>query len=106
MPTDRRDRVPRRAFVGAASAAVALAACSRKIAFREERTGESVALSPQPTATIPRRALGKTGETVSLVGLGGFHIGRVKDGKLETFKTTHDHDGTVRHPEWLESASI
>lgn len=29
-----------------------------------------------------------------------------KDGKYERFKTSHDHDGTFRHPEWLESASI
>ena len=27
-----------------------------------------------------------------------------KDGKLEQFKTTREHDGTVEHPEWLESA--
>ena len=27
-----------------------------------------------------------------------------KGGKLELFKTTTEHDGTVEHPEWLESA--
>ncbi|MBX3192342.1 MAG: aldo/keto reductase [Labilithrix sp.] len=27
-------------------------------------------------------------------------------GRYERFKTTTDHDGTTRHPEWLESASI
>jgi predicted aldo/keto reductase-like oxidoreductase len=26
------------------------------------------------------------------------------EGKLERFKTSHDHDGTIEHPEWLESA--
>jgi predicted aldo/keto reductase-like oxidoreductase len=29
-----------------------------------------------------------------------------RNGKYETFKTTHEHDGTIEHPEWLESASI
>lgn len=29
-----------------------------------------------------------------------------KDGTYETFKTTHDHDGTIHRPEWLESATI
>ncbi|MDF2696252.1 MAG: Nucleoside-diphosphate-sugar epimerase [Labilithrix sp.] len=29
-----------------------------------------------------------------------------KDGRLERFKTSRDHDGTSQHPEWLESASI
>src|SRR5262245_8637975 len=28
---------------------------------------------------IPRRPLGRTGETVSAIGLGGFHIGKQKD---------------------------
>jgi aryl-alcohol dehydrogenase-like predicted oxidoreductase len=28
------------------------------------------------------------------------------DGKLETFKTTQDHDGTVENPHWLEEARI
>ena len=32
--------------------------------------------------------------------------GLAKDGKYETFKTTTEHDGTKKHPEWLESASI
>jgi aryl-alcohol dehydrogenase-like predicted oxidoreductase len=26
------------------------------------------------------------------------------DGKIERFKTSHDFDGTIEHPEWLESA--
>ncbi|HVH45342.1 MAG TPA: aldo/keto reductase, partial [Labilithrix sp.] len=29
-----------------------------------------------------------------------------KDGRLERFKTSTDHDGTTENPEWLESASI
>ena len=30
-------------------------------------------------ATVPRRPLGRTGETVSIVGLGGYHLGLAKD---------------------------
>lgn len=33
----------------------------------------------EAAAEIPRRALGRTGETVSAIGLGGHHIGRPKD---------------------------
>ena len=29
------------------------------------------------TTTIPQRALGRTGESVSALGLGGFHLGLV-----------------------------
>lgn len=32
--------------------------------------------------SIPTRALGKTGENVSMIGLGGFHIGKQRDEKL------------------------
>ncbi len=28
------------------------------------------------------------------------------DGKLESFKTSHDHDGTIENPHWLEEARI
>ncbi|MDQ3805228.1 MAG: hypothetical protein M3416_15545 [Acidobacteriota bacterium] len=35
-------------------------------------------MSNQDTAEIPRRPLGRTGETVSAVALGGFHLGLVK----------------------------
>jgi aryl-alcohol dehydrogenase-like predicted oxidoreductase len=37
------------------------------------------ARSKGPTALIPRRALGKTGATVSIMGLGGSHLGDVAD---------------------------
>lgn len=42
-----------------------------------------MATSPSTTAAsstdVPRRPLGKTGEQVSLIGLGGYHIGTVED---------------------------
>jgi hypothetical protein len=38
---------------------------------------------------IPSRPLGKTGQRVSIIGVGGFHVGMPGcDGKLEPFKTT------------------
>ncbi|MBC7927132.1 MAG: aldo/keto reductase [Bryobacteraceae bacterium] len=38
----------------------------------------------QNTGEIPRRKLGRTGESVSCVGLGGFHIGEPKDLQTST----------------------
>jgi aryl-alcohol dehydrogenase-like predicted oxidoreductase len=38
-----------------------------------------LALAADAKNEIPRRKLGRTGETVSLVGLGGFHIGRPRE---------------------------
>jgi len=32
-----------------------------------------------PSYTVPRRAFGKTGEQVSIIGMGGFHLGATKD---------------------------
>ncbi len=49
--------------------------------FLHATMATGVTLSPRvapgapPPGPIPRRALGKTGETVSAIGLGGFHIG-------------------------------
>jgi predicted aldo/keto reductase-like oxidoreductase len=46
-------------------------------------TGIASTLHPSmysaPTSDIPRRSLGHTGEKVSMVGLGGYHIGTQKD---------------------------
>jgi len=64
---------------------------------------------------MPTRALGKTGERVSVLGLGGSHIGQpnvtrreAAGGEYELFKTTSHFDSTVQHPEWLggESARV
>ncbi|MGZ3454669.1 MAG: aldo/keto reductase [Polyangiales bacterium] len=67
----------RRAFVGT-TAAIALAACSR-----ESKKGLAAAASASAgaasTKPIPRRKLGNTGIEVSMVGLGGYHIGIPKD---------------------------
>lgn len=38
----------------------------------------------QPQASVPHRPFGKTGESVSIIGVGGFHIGSAKDRQAAT----------------------
>ncbi len=59
--------VTRRAFLELGVAAT-LAAGAEKMSWAAETAGE-----------VPRRILGRTGEKVSMVGLGGYHIGSQKD---------------------------
>jgi predicted aldo/keto reductase-like oxidoreductase len=59
--------VTRRAFLEMGVAAT-LAAGAEKMAWAADTKGE-----------VPRRTLGRTGEKVSMVGLGGYHIGSQKD---------------------------
>src|SRR6266849_2010931 len=40
---------------------------------------EKMAWAADTKAEVPRRTLGRTGESVSMVGLGGYHIGNQKD---------------------------
>src|ERR671922_3070113 len=49
-------------------------------------------LSPAADAAIPYRTLGRTGEKVSIVGLGGHHIGRGSDeqGSIRIIRTALD----------------
>jgi aryl-alcohol dehydrogenase-like predicted oxidoreductase len=65
----------RRAFVGT-TAAMALAACARKA--RISQTTEQ-ASSARAGSSIGRRPLGRTGTEVSMIGLGGYHLGTAKD---------------------------
>jgi aryl-alcohol dehydrogenase-like predicted oxidoreductase len=44
---------------------------------RAPRTREATSYHPPTTESIPRRALGSTGEYVSAIGLGGFHLGLI-----------------------------
>jgi aryl-alcohol dehydrogenase-like predicted oxidoreductase len=92
MTTPKPRPLARRSLLGGALAAAALGACSKK--GGAERPDEPP-LAPQPgapregqiatppphlsAAEMPTRSLGRTGVTVSLVGLGGFHIGIPKD---------------------------
>ena len=40
---------------------------------------EKIAWAADTNSGVPRRPLGRTGEKVSMVGLGGYHIGNQKD---------------------------
>jgi predicted aldo/keto reductase-like oxidoreductase len=65
--TEHGDALTRRHFLGLSFAAT-LAARSAGRSWAGETTEQ-----------IPRRPLGKTGEQVSIVGLGGYHLGMQKD---------------------------
>ncbi len=73
-------RIARRAFIGAGLATLVLAACKKGAAKSAPEEG-AVPVPPPPVAarTMPRRRLGKTGEMVSIIGVGGFHLGMAKD---------------------------
>jgi aryl-alcohol dehydrogenase-like predicted oxidoreductase len=86
---DRRD------FLGKATAATGLIAArnvgvahARADELEDERWRRSSiqATGPQPAAPssgdMPYRTLGRTGEKVSAIGLGGYHIGQPKDPQL------------------------
>src|SRR5258706_10758070 len=59
--------ISRRGFLGFAAASIFLAGASKDALGAESRNG------------IPYRTLGRTGEKVSLVGLGGYHLGKQAD---------------------------
>jgi len=73
-------RIPRRTFLGVASV-VALSACKRKGLASAAPEDETAALPAAGEGTVPQRPLGKTGVDVSIVGLGGYHLGNVADEK-------------------------
>lgn len=85
-----RDRIARRALLGGAAAA-ALGGCKGTGAEgRDEppkgpqpgapREGQIATPPPRlSSAEMPKRQLGRTGESVSIVGLGGFHVGLPED---------------------------
>ena len=70
--------IPRRTFLASAGVGVLMSSCSatptRDAAAPIPRLASSVVPS-----TIPQRPLGRTGVMVSMLGLGGHHIGRPKD---------------------------
>jgi hypothetical protein len=67
----------RRGFLGLGAVAVGAAGCGRN-----QTPITASALPPLPhdpvlPGAVPRRTLGATGAQVSVMGLGGFHIGQV-----------------------------
>lgn len=63
IPSERKD-VSRREFLGIAAGTAVAAAGFPSLLYAEKAKGE-----------VPRRALGSTGEKVSIIGVGGYHIG-------------------------------
>jgi predicted aldo/keto reductase-like oxidoreductase len=59
--------VSRRGFLGFAAASIFLAQADQQVQRLESRNG------------IPYRTLGRSGERVSLIGLGGYHLGKQAD---------------------------
>jgi hypothetical protein len=67
-PTNQIDAVlSRRLFVKSAAVAAILGGASPEVLMAETKEG------------MPQRALGRTGEKVSAIGLGGYHIGKQAD---------------------------
>ena len=67
IPTDQDSTVSRREFLGMTAASLLMAGRLSAAAKSDSKNG------------IPYRTLGRTGEKVSLVGLGGYHLGRQGD---------------------------
>src|SRR5208282_1623074 len=64
--------ISRRGFLGLAAASIFMAHAEPQSPRSESRNG------------IPYRTLGRTGEKVSLVGLGGYHLGKQADPQEST----------------------
>jgi predicted aldo/keto reductase-like oxidoreductase len=107
------NRLPRRSFLGGATAALAVgASCTKKDTTTEEppkgpRPGAPQAGQlglPPPSVTsssMPMRPLGKTGANVSIVGLGGFHIGMPEEAEgIRVIRTAIDRGITFLDNCW------
>jgi uncharacterized protein len=65
----------RRKFVKGSAAAVTVSLVARPSLGAVERISQASAGSQQ----VPHRPLGKTGAQVSALGVGGYHLGSIKD---------------------------
>src|SRR4051794_33481786 len=77
-------QVSRRNALGVlgASCIATLSSCSRSPPKGAPKEGEMpLAPAKVTTAAMPMRPLGKTGVTVSAIGIGGYHIGVQRDEK-------------------------
>src|SRR5260370_3537945 len=66
-PTNQDSRVNRREFLGMTAASLLMAGSLNATANADNKNG------------IPYRTLGRTGEKVSVIGLGGYHLGKQSD---------------------------
>jgi hypothetical protein len=69
------DSLSRRKFLKSASMVGAGLVAARQGAA-QPHPGEAM---QSPSYSVPRRPFGKTGEQVSILGVGGFHLGATKD---------------------------
>src|SRR6266851_3082786 len=90
-PTNQSDAVmSRRSFVKSAAAAAVLGTASPQVLMAETK---------EP---VPLRALGRTGEKVSAIGLGGYHIGKQADeaGSITIIRSAIDRGLTFMDNCW------
>src|SRR6266436_5091434 len=90
-PTSQiNDVMSRRAFVKSAAAAAVLGTASPQVLMAETKEG------------MPQRALGRTGEKVSAIGLGGYHIGKQADEteSITIMRSAIDHGLTFTDNCW------
>jgi aryl-alcohol dehydrogenase-like predicted oxidoreductase len=69
----------RRRFIELSAIALGAASCQRSPSPIEASPLPPLPHEPAPAGGVPRRALGATGAQVSVLGLGGFHLGQAKD---------------------------
>ena len=81
--------VTRRKFVKGSAAALTASLVVRP-SFGAGGAGPSGAKGPSNGEQVPHRPLGKTGAQVSALGVGGYHLGSIKDATQsnETFIKT------------------
>src|ERR1700737_5218404 len=75
----------RRNFLKLVGAAAAVASTKAKFAMATDKTMPGKG-SANPNGSIPYRTLGHTGEKVSVVGIGGHHLGRALVDEAESIR--------------------
>ena len=93
----------RKFLAGSASLAMGLPAFAAEVPKKPQPGAPAAAdIHFPPGATMPMRKLGRTGVSVSLLGLGGFHIGLPKDEQvaIRIVRTAIDHGVTFMDNCW------